>query len=75
MSEMNNFENGQAKMKWQRVWETLEELVPYFTGLVLSSKQRRDCRVRMDVFGVAFIAAFGEGHVTHYIVSLPPHEH
>lgn len=75
ISEMNNLENGQAKMKRQRVWETLEDLVPYFTGLVLSSEQRRNCRVRMDEFGVAFIAAFGEGHVTHYIVSLPPHEH
>ena len=69
MSEMNNLENGQAKMKRQRVWETLEELVPYFTGLVLSSNQRSNCRVRMDAFGAAFITAFGEGHVTHYIVS------
>lgn len=75
MSEMNNLESGRAKMKRQRVWETLEELLPYFTGLVLSTDQRRDCRVRMDAFGEAFIAAFGEGHVTHYIVSSDPHVH
>lgn len=75
MSEMNNLENGQAKIKRQRVWETLEDLVPYFTGLVLSPDQRRDCKHRMDAFGAAYINAFGEGHVTHYIVSFWCHVH
>lgn len=67
-SESNNLENGQAKVKRRRVWETLEALQPYFTGLVLTDEQRRNCRALVDAFGKAFIAAHGEGHVTHYIV-------
>ena len=70
MSELNNLEGGAARVKRWRVWETLEDLLPYFRGLVLSDEQRRCCRPRMDAFGRAFIAAFGETHVTHYIVSL-----
>ena len=67
-SESNNLEMGQAKVKRLRIWETLEDLLPYLTGLVLSPLLRHACRARMNAFGAAFIAAFGESHVTHYIV-------
>lgn len=68
-SESNNLENGQARVKRRRVWETLEALQPYFTGLLLTNEQRRNYRVLVEAFGRAFIVAHGEGHVTHYIVS------
>ena len=68
MSKQNNLENGQARLKRWRVWETLEDLQRYFTGLVLLQEDKRDCKARVDAFGAAFIATFGETHVTHYIV-------
>ena len=70
-SESNHLENGQARVKRRRVWEALEALQPYFTGLVLTDEQRRNCKSVIEGFGRAFIAAHGEGHVTHYIVSHP----
>ena len=57
--------------KRRRVWEALKALQPYFTGLVLTDEQRRNCKSVIEGFGRAFIAAHGEGHVTHYIVSHP----
>ena len=43
-SESNHLENGQARVKRRRVWEALEALQPYFTGLVLTDEQRRNCK-------------------------------
>lgn len=68
MSEFNNLEGGQGRQNRWRVWEALEDLQPYLTGLVLTQGQRDSCRAKMDAFGKAFLAAFGETHVTHYIV-------
>jgi hypothetical protein len=31
-------------------------------------EQRASCKSRMDAFGKAFLAAFEETHITHYIV-------
>ena len=67
-SESNNLKNGQARVKRRRVWETLEAVQPYLTGLVLTDEERQNARACLHDFGCAFIAAHGEGHVTHYIV-------
>lgn len=72
MSEHNNLDKGQARLKRFRVWEALEAVQPYLTGLVLKPAERTSCRSRMDSFGKAFLEAFGETHVTPYIVSFNP---
>lgn len=69
MSENNHLENGQARRNRFQVWEALEELQPYLTGLVLTAEQRGACKAKLDQFGKAFLKAFGENHVTHYMVS------
>lgn len=72
-AEGNNQQAGGGRAKRWRVWETLEDLQPYLTGLVLTDDQRAGCRAKMDAFGKAFVAAFGETHVTHYIVRVSNH--
>ena len=68
VAESNCLDQGNGRKKRWTVWETLEDLQPYLTGLVLTQGQRDSCREKMDAFGKAFLEAFGETHVTHYIV-------
>jgi hypothetical protein len=72
MSEHNNLDRGQARLKRFRVWEALEVVQPYLTGLVLKPTERMSCRSRMDSFGKAFLEVFGKTHITPYIVSFNP---
>jgi hypothetical protein len=72
MSEHNNLDRGNARLRRFRVWETLEAVQPYLTGLVLKQDERANYRSKMDSFGKAFLEAFGETHVTPYIVRFHP---
>ena len=52
------------------MWEAFEELQPYLTRLVLIVEQRRLRKEKLNKWDKAYLAAFIEEHVTHYIVSL-----
>ena len=58
-----------SKIRKLEVWKGLEKLKPYFTGLTLSDKQITDFKLEVEAWDQSYIGAFGEHHVTHYIVS------
>lgn len=68
-AEQNNLEQGLSRQRRYDMWEAFEELQPYLTGLVLTTEQRRACKEKFDKWGKLYLAAFGEEHVTHYMVS------
>jgi len=46
----------------------LEKLKPYFEGLILSNDKKAKFKGLVEAWGQQFIKAFGEQHITHYIV-------
>jgi len=66
--ERNYLDNGAARQGRLQVWIALEKLIPYFTGLTLTSEQRHSFKALMENFGSLYIKHFGEHHVTHYMV-------
>jgi hypothetical protein len=68
--EKNFISGGQSKRDKIDVWEGLDKLSPYFKGgLVLSDDLKHQFRLTVEQWGAKFLQAFGETHITHYIVS------
>jgi hypothetical protein len=68
-AERNFISSGVAKRAKLDVWIGLEKLKPYFEGLTLSDEKKAEFKGLTDTWGRQFIKAYGEHHVTHYIVS------
>jgi hypothetical protein len=68
MFKSNYLHGGLGLQKHWKVWLILEDLEPYLTGLLFTQEQQASCKSRMDAFGKAFLAAYGETHVTHYFM-------
>ena len=52
------------------MWQAFEELQPYITRLVLTAIQQSEFKERIQNWGRAFVNAFGEEHISHYMVSI-----
>jgi hypothetical protein len=71
-SENNQVANGAGYLARVEMWQALEDIIPYLTGLVLKEGQSAaDFRTKVQKWGKLFIRCFGEEHVTHYVVSIP----
>lgn len=69
-TERNFIDSGVSKIRKLEVWQGLEKLKVYFTGLILNDKEIADFKSEVEAWGRSYVAAFGEHHVTHYIVSI-----
>lgn len=68
-AESNNSGGGAHRRARAAMWQAFEEVLPYFSGLVLTAEQRVEFKVKIEIWGRAFLKAFGEEHVSHYMVS------
>lgn len=81
-AERNNTNQGRSKQQRQEVWKAFTELLPYFqcmtkrskkqrttSGFYLSPERRQAYKGIVETWGKAYVTAFGEGQVTHYVVS------
>lgn len=68
-AERNTTNRGQGKEDRQKMGAAFEKLQVYFTCLNLSPRQRREYKATLEKWGKAYVKAFGEGVVTHYVVS------
>lgn len=71
-AERNNSNQGQSKQDRQAMWATFDDIQIYFTSMHLTAKKRRDYKTKIEMWGKAYLKAFGEGAVTHYIVLCLP---
>ena len=82
-AERNNSDQGRSKQQRQEVWKAFIEQLPYIqymtkpskkqrttSGFYLSPERQQAYKGIVERWGKAYVAAFGEGHVTHYVVSL-----
>jgi len=69
--EKNFLDNGERKRQKLEVWNGLANLRPYFTALMLTDELKSNFKEKVEEWGRAYLVAFGEMHVTHYIVSTP----
>jgi hypothetical protein len=67
-AENNNIGNGADRIAKASMWRAFEEVQPYFTGLLLTAEERQLFKQKIRNFGNAYLKAFGEEHVTHYMV-------
>ena len=68
-AEKNFLGKGQTKRDKLKLWQTLEEVKPYFGGLRLTEEQSAaDFKEKIEAFGHQFLICYGETHVTHYVV-------
>lgn len=67
-AEKNFMSWGAAKRAKLEVWVGLEKLKPYLEGLTLHEDQKANFEGLVEAWGYQFIRAFGEQHVTPYIV-------
>jgi hypothetical protein len=71
-SENNQVANGARYLARVEMWQALEDIIPYLTGLVLKEGQlAANFRTKVQKWGKLFIRCFGEEHVTYYVVSIP----
>ena len=68
-AEHNNTNQGQGKKDRQEMWKAFAQIQPYFTLMHLTADQRRGYKAKLETWGRAYLKAFGEGAVTHYVVS------
>jgi hypothetical protein len=71
----NHHTGADGKLSWMRMWKAYEDLQPYLTGLTLTDEQRNAFKGKIETWGKFYIQAFGEHHVTHYMVILPTYHH
>lgn len=70
IAKRNNLRRGQAKREKIEMWQALDALRPYFTGLQLTKYQSvEDFKVKVDAWGHLYLKCFGEYQVIHYMVS------
>ena len=55
------------------VWETWEQVVPFLRGELYEVGDETRFKTAINKFTKAFIACWGEGHVTHYMHILHAH--
>ena len=67
-AENNNAGSGADRIAKYQMWQAFEDVVPYLTGLVLTAEQRMQFKQKIHKWGKAYLKAFGEEHVTHYMV-------
>lgn len=68
-AERNFIDGGEARRAKLAVWQGLDSLRPYFSGLTLKQNEINEFQSLVSKWGHDYIAAYGETHVTHYIVS------
>lgn len=81
-AEHNNTDQGRSKQQRQEVWKAFIELLPYLqcmtkrskkqritSGFYMNLEQRQAYKGIVERWGKAYLAAFGEGQVTHYVVN------
>ena len=69
-AEKNFISVSKSKRDKLDVWEGLDKLSPYFKGgLVLFDDLKHQFISIVEQWGAKFLQAFGETHITHYIVS------
>lgn len=71
-AKRNNTNLGQGKEDRQACWAAFQDLNFYFTAMALTGKQKADYKGIVERWGRAYVKAFGEGAVTHYVVCNPP---
>jgi len=69
-AEKNFIDDRESKQAKLEVWAQLDLLRPYFTKLILSNEEQHAFQILVTIWGRSYVNAFGETHVTHYIVSL-----
>lgn len=69
-AEKNNMNKGLAKRDRFDLWQMLDGLRSYFSGLQLGDNESAgDFKKKVEEWGHQYIKCFGEHHVTHYMVS------
>lgn len=67
-AERNITDAGQTKANRQECWIAFEHLQVYFTAMALTPQEIRAYKGKIERWGKAYVKAFGEGAVTHYVV-------
>jgi len=67
-AERNFIEDGSQRRGKFQVWQELENLRPYLTGLSLNDEEINNYKAKIEKWGQLFIKYFGEQHLTHYMV-------
>jgi hypothetical protein len=68
-AEKNYIGDGESRRAKLVVWKGLETLLPYLSGLTLTDDLIESFPSKLEDWGRQYVEAFGETHVTHYIVS------
>lgn len=68
-AERNTTNQGRAKRERQNMWVAFADLQIYFSNMQLSVTQRTEYKGKVEKWGRLFLKAFGECHITHYVVS------
>lgn len=68
-SEYNCLNGGGSRITKLEMWRAFEKIQPYLTGLTLTLEQRSTFKEKVEAWGKLYIKAYGEEHVTHYMVS------
>jgi hypothetical protein len=71
-AESNNSRGGADRRARAAMWQAFEEVLPYFSDLVLTAEQRLQFKGKIEMWGTTFLKAFGEEHVSHYMVNSIP---
>ena len=67
--ERNFIDGGESRRAKLTVWQGLDNLRPYFSGLTLKQNEINDFQALVSKWRHDYIDAYGETHVTLYIVS------
>ena len=71
-SENNQVANRIGYLARVKMWQELEDIIPYLTRLVLKEGQSTaNFRTKVQKWEKLFIKCFDEEHIIHYIVSIP----
>jgi len=70
-AEKKFLDNGDNKRLKLEVWSGLDDLRLYLTDLILTDELKSQFKEKIEKWGRSYVVAFGETHVTRYIVSDP----
>ena len=63
--ERNFIDGGEARRAKLVVWQGLDNIRPYFSGLTLQQNEINEIQSLVSKWGHNYIVAYGETHVTH----------
>lgn len=66
--KVENQSSPTTKLIRMHMWKAYEDLQPYLKGLALSPTQKTDFKILVHKWAKLYIQAFGEEHMTHYMV-------